>query len=128
TLTEPRQKKFLVPHERNPHFTGRHNLLAHLRAKMVETNPKEYNHRVAIYGMGGVGKTQVALEYVYRYRDNYDGIYWITASDQAALLSGFHEIGSTTGCVKNTGNLKPTEVADLVRAWLGSQDKWLLII
>jgi tetratricopeptide (TPR) repeat protein len=126
--TEPRQQTFLVPYQRNPHFTGRYDLLAHLRAKMVEAKPNKYNHRVAIYGMGGVGKTQVAIEYVYRYRDDYDGIYWITASDQTILLSGFQKIGSTAGCVRNPGDLNPTEVAKQVRGWLGGQGKWLLII
>jgi len=119
---------FLVPYNRNPRFTGRADLLAQLHEKFIETKPKQYNHRVAIYGMGGVGKTQIAIEYVYRYRDDYNGIYWISASDQTALLSGFQKIAGITGCVKNAADLKPTEVADEVRAWLGDQDKCLLII
>jgi Cdc6-like AAA superfamily ATPase len=86
----------MMPYDSNPHFLGRDDLLKSLRDKLKETKPKQYNHRVAIYGMGGVGKTQVAIEYVYRHENDYDNVYWISASDQAALLSGFQEVGTRT--------------------------------
>lgn len=78
--------------------------------------------------MGGVGKTQIAVEYIYRHKGDYDGIYWISASDQpeVALLFGFQKIASTVDCVENAGALKPTEVADEVHTWLGSRSKWRL--
>jgi Cdc6-like AAA superfamily ATPase len=71
----------MIPYDRNPYFLGRDGLLRQLRQKLQETNPREYNHRIAIYGMGGVGKTQLAIEYVYRYEKDYDNIYWISAFD-----------------------------------------------
>ena len=118
----------MVPYERNPHFTGRDELLTQLSEKLYETKPKKFNHRIAIYGIGGVGKTQVVIEYVYRYKSQYDGIYWISASDQAALLSGFQEIGSRTGCVPTVIDRKLTEVAKAVLFWLRKQERWLLVI
>jgi len=79
--------------------------------------------------MGGVGKTQVAIEYVYQHENDYNHIYWISASDQAALLSGFQEIGEKTGCLSSeTESLKPIEVAKIVLSWLRLQENWLLII
>ena len=118
----------MVPYQRNPHFTGRDELLSQLNEKLCETKQKKFNHRLAIYGIGGVGKTQVAIEYVYRYEAQYDGLYWISASDQAALLSGFQEIGSLTGCVSTATDLKPKEVAKGVLSWLRKQERWLLVI
>jgi dihydroorotate dehydrogenase len=56
----------MVPYERNPHFTGRDELLTELNTKHCETAAKKFQHRVAIYGMGGVGKTQIAIEFVHR--------------------------------------------------------------
>src|SRR5579862_1173460 len=70
-------KCFKVPYIRNPHFTGRDDLLFRLFEMLSETKPKQYNHRVAIYGIPGVGKTQLAIEYCYRFGDFYPGIYWI---------------------------------------------------
>jgi tetratricopeptide (TPR) repeat protein len=120
----------MVSYDQNPHFLGRDRLLLRLRQKLQETNPKQYNHRVAIYGLGGVGKTQIAIEYVYRYKDSYQNIYWISAADQASLLSGFLEIGQITGCLIGRGrtDMQPMEVAKDVLAWLRMQENWLLII
>jgi DNA transposition AAA+ family ATPase len=59
---------------------------------MFDQSPQKYNHRIALYGMGGIGKTQTALEYVYSNRDSYERIYWITAVNQAYLLSGYQKI------------------------------------
>ena len=101
----------MVSCQRNPQFTGRDELLTQLSSTLRETKQKRFNHRIAIYGIGGVGKTQVAIEYVYRYETQYDGIYWISASDQAELLSGFQEIGLMTGCVSAVTDRKPIEVA-----------------
>jgi tetratricopeptide (TPR) repeat protein len=120
-------KYFLMPYDRNPHFTGRDELLTELRDKLDEAKPKAYNHRVAVHGMGGVGKTQLAIEYVHRYKALYDGIFWISAVDNAELLSGFQEIGSIIGCVAAT-DLNLTERVKIVLSWLQQEESWLLII
>src|SRR5271170_2961194 len=82
--------KFIVPYERNPHFKGRGELLTKLHKKLCEIVPDQHNHRVALYGLGGVGKTQLALEYVYRHWQSktYDRVYWISAVSQATLFTG----------------------------------------
>src|ERR1700737_128910 len=117
-----------MPYLQNRRFTGGESLLSQLREKLLEEKQMEYNPRVAIYGLGGVGKSQIAIEYVYRYKQNYTNIYWINASDQASLLSGFQKIGIKTKCVENVADLKPTEVAEVVCLWLPQQESWLLII
>src|SRR5579859_3952387 len=123
-----RPKVLMRPYERNPYFLGRDDLLIHLRQKLEETKPKQYNHRVAIFGMGGVGKTQVANEYIYRYEKHYNDIYWISATDESALLSGFEEIGSKTGCLGERTELTSMQVDKAVLSWLEMQANWLLIV
>jgi tetratricopeptide (TPR) repeat protein len=118
----------MVPYDRNPYFLGRDDLLRELRQKLQETNPRKYNHRIAVYGMGGVGKTQLTIEYVHRHEKDYDNIYWISAFDQAALLSGFQEIGSRTGCLSMGTSLKSIEAARNVLSWLRRQKNWLLVL
>jgi hypothetical protein len=125
--SNPVPKHFMVSYQRNAHFTGREELLSELRHRLVETKQKQFNHRIAIYGLGGVGKTQIAIEYVYRYQSEYNAIFWITAADQAALLSGYEDIAKTTGCVP-TINTTPDVVAKGVMSWLRTQETWLLVM
>jgi len=119
--------KFLVPFERNPLLTGRESFLKELRAKMLDRTPKQYNHRIALYGMGGIGKTQTAIEYVYSNRDCYQRIYWITGVDQASLLSGYLKIAEIAG-LKSLLNLTPIDIAKGVLAWLRQEKGCLLVI
>ena len=60
----------------NPRFTGRENDLARLREELRDyaTGGAQL---VALQGLGGVGKTQVALEYVHRFKTDYDVIWWL---------------------------------------------------
>jgi serine/threonine protein kinase len=71
---------FIIPYERNPSFVGSdcvENINRHLGDP--ETVP---SHRVVLFGMGGIGKTQTAIEFVYRYRDNYRQAFWVSAITQ----------------------------------------------
>src|SRR5581483_822401 len=60
-----------VPFARNPFFTGRDSLLERLHAHLHTTQAAALSQPQAISGLGGIGKTQLALEYSYRYRQDY---------------------------------------------------------
>src|SRR5688572_16030314 len=72
---------FSVPPS-NARFTGRdqdmRDLRARVRTRGLATDPQGALP-VALLGMGGVGKSQVAIEYAYRYGSAYDVVWWITA-------------------------------------------------
>jgi hypothetical protein len=126
---EPNQieNKFLVPFQANPKFIGRTQLLQTLKQKLSDIAPKHYNHRIALYGMGGIGKTQCALGYVNANRDAYERIYWITAVDRTSLLSGYQSVAKAAR-LHYLQNANPTEIADEVLSWLRQQRGWLLVI
>jgi energy-coupling factor transporter ATP-binding protein EcfA2 len=73
------EQRFAIPYPRHPFFTGRDALLSHLRSLMQK------GRCIALTGEAGIGKTQLALEYAFRYRDEYQVIFWIDAS---LFLSG----------------------------------------
>jgi len=119
---------FMVPYPRNANFTGRKNLLTRLCEKLSDTAPSSWNHRVALYGLGGVGKTQLALEYVYSHKQVYERIYWISAVSEATVFAGFQEIAQRTRCVPTTLQLTPSDIAKRVLEWLSVQESWLLVL
>jgi tetratricopeptide (TPR) repeat protein len=128
SISPPHMHIVLPPgYRRNPHFVGRTELLETLRHKLRQNQGITFNHRVALYGMGGVGKTQVALEYVFKFKSKYKSIFWITAEDLTHLQFGFQEIAQSTQCVKTEGK----EAASLARdvlGWLEKQNSWLLVL
>ena len=117
---------FMLPYERNPDFVGRDDLLIELRQKLCNKSVHNYNHRIAIYGCGGIGKTQIAIEYTYRYATFYKHVFWISAKDQSALLDGFQEIADVTKCAQPS--LQPNDQAKVVLGWLREHDNWLLVL
>src|SRR5579883_2397652 len=79
-----------VPFVRNPFFTGREDTLLHLHALLTcSSDHGAFIRSCAVHGLGGVGKTQLAIEYAYRYRYNYEAVLWVQAETQDALVSSF---------------------------------------
>jgi hypothetical protein len=70
--------------QRNRNFTGRAELLEELHDRLITQERTALVPNV-LYGLGGVGKTQVAIEYAYRYASEYDIVWWIRA-DQTPLI------------------------------------------
>src|SRR5579863_1445322 len=114
-----------VPYERNPIFSDRDKDFQHLDEifmgkKTVLTRPQ------AVSGLGGIGKTQLAVEYAYRHRDNYKAILWASADSRETLVSDFVKIATLLKFPKkNTEN--QTHAVNAVKYWLEHNDGWLLI-
>ena len=117
----------MVPYQANPRFIGRTPFLETLKEKLFDIAPRHHNHRIALYGLGGIGKTQCALGYVYANMDVYDRIYWIPAVDRTSLLSGYQNIAKAAR-LRFLQNISSVEIANEVLLWLKQQPNWLLVI
>ncbi|MBL7500106.1 toll/interleukin-1 receptor domain-containing protein [Frankia sp. CNm7] len=84
-----------VPWSPNPHFAGREGDLAALRAALG-SGPAAVIP-VALYGLGGVGKTQLAAEYCHRYKADYDVVWWVPAESSAVALTSLAELAAHLG-------------------------------
>ena len=120
--------------QRNRNFTGRDDLLGELeqRASVAATAilPQVmYGRPQALYGLGGVGKTQLAIEYAYRYANKYQVVWWVPADHIALVRSTLAALAPRLGL---TG-IPPGRVEDAVAAVLDALrrgrpfDRWLLI-
>jgi nucleoside phosphorylase len=77
--------------QRNPSFTGRETLLREIHDKLSRTQQTAVLPQ-ALLGMGGVGKTQLATEYVHRHSAEYDLIWWVAAGQEAHILASLTQL------------------------------------
>jgi hypothetical protein len=80
---------------RNPHFTARrteietlHECFQHMERVASGRAPTQ-----VLYGHAGVGKTEIAVEYAYRYRNNYDVVWWVRAEREDLVRGSLIELG-----------------------------------
>ena len=74
---------------RGRNFTGRDDLLAVIRARL----PARPWQPLLLHGLSGVGKTSLAVEYVYRYAGEYDVVWWIDAEQPAQARAALAALG-----------------------------------
>jgi tetratricopeptide (TPR) repeat protein len=106
---------------RNAFFTGREGYLKRLEDGLAR------GHAQAISGLGGIGKTQTAIEYAYRHRDQYRAVLWSRADSRDALVSGFTALASLLD-LPEKDERDANVAAEAVRRWLERQTGWLLIL
>jgi tetratricopeptide (TPR) repeat protein len=104
----------------SPRFTGRDQLLAETRSSLID------QRRVAFAGLGGVGKTQLALAYVEHFRSQYEVVAWLRAEDSLALNEDYVGLGSAHGIPLDTQADQTQQIA-AIRRWLEERDDWLLV-
>ncbi len=107
---------------RNPRFTGRDSLLTELRRRLRCGEGALVVH--ALYGLGGVGKTQLAIEYAHRFAADYDLIWWIDA-EQPVLIP------DQLAALAERLNLAPgpavIDTVERLMSELRGRDRWLLV-
>lgn len=111
---------------RHAAFTGRGAVLETLRAQLMGGNAAVVLPQ-ALYGLGGVGKTQVALEYAHRFKADYDLVWWVSSEDPERIKSAFEELARQLGIIVGD-NIDEVVVAVLEALRRGDpHPRWLLI-
>ena len=122
--TGPELPIWHVPHLQNPDFTGRTEVLADLHGALQSGEPAALTQ--AITGLGGIGKTQIALEYAYRHRDDYAVVWWVHAEDSVRLASDYAGLATPLGLPEKDA-VEQSAIVQAVRGWLDNHDGWLLV-
>jgi tetratricopeptide (TPR) repeat protein len=116
-----------IPYPRNTFFTGRENLLERLHERFQTAQAAALSQPLAISGLGGIGKTQLAIEYAYRYRQEYQKVLWARAETTEELNTAYAEIARMLNLPQK--HVRDQEViVEAVKGWLSSQQDWLLIL
>ncbi|KAL9030920.1 MAG: hypothetical protein Q9196_000994 [Gyalolechia fulgens] len=110
-------------HSRNSDFYGRNDILTQMDetflAQSTGLQKKDGLQSFVLCGMGGLGKTEIAIEYMFSRKDKFDAIFWVNADTIQKLSIGFTQISQTLG-LENGSDIARDEIASrgIVKGWL----------
>ncbi|KAG9125347.1 hypothetical protein FRC07_007990 [Ceratobasidium sp. 392] len=100
-------------------FTGRRSVLAQIEEYFLGDPGPKVQHVFVLHGLGGSGKTQIALKFVEKHREAFWDVFYIDASSDKTISVDLRAIASVKGAGSTT---------DDALTWLASQDeKWLIV-
>lgn len=111
----------------NKYFTGRKRVLKDIDMLFSQEEVTAVNICQTISGLGGVGKTQLAIEYCYQYGGNYkDAIWFITADSPMTIYNSFLEFALELK-IQLPNEFGVEGLQCVIRKWLIEHEKWLLV-
>lgn len=131
----PEMPCFMMPLAKNKDFYGRQSYLAMLDRAFFDNSPGTQSSSIvseadipktfAICGPGGMGKTQLAVEFVHSRKDLFDAIFWVHADKAAKVAEDFGKIAAQLGLVSDSSPdvRDPVVVRELVKGWLANPVK-----
>ncbi|KAK5400028.1 hypothetical protein LTR06_011310 [Exophiala xenobiotica] len=121
------QPIFTVPFQRNPYFVPRHDILSQIETAVYERGT------VVLYGPSGTGKSHVAIEYAYRFRDRFPrgNVLWIHAENDNQIRRTYGLL--TQRCRLPALETYPLDISQILDNWIQREDMtsdhqpWLMI-
>lgn len=111
---------------RNPDFVGRDELLEQLRRRLMEPGEATAVLPEALHGMGGVGKSQTVVEYIYRHATEYDIVWWIPSEHTTQIRSSFVDLAKRLGIKAGSAETAVPAVLEALRTGMPDR-RWILV-
>lgn len=113
-----------VPYRPLRYFMSREALLDTLHTAFTSGQTTAWTQ--VLTGLGGVGKTQLAVAYAYQYRPDYAVVWWLRAEERASLAEDYRRLAHALELREREAK-DPTVVVTAVREWLAQRSDWLVI-
>jgi hypothetical protein len=122
---------FDAPEINDDLFVGREPYFQKMEKILRPKHDTEYLTRKVLIlgGLGGIGKTQLAIMYAKRFRASYSSILWLNAKDEVALQRSLHSLAARVITPEAASKLEPDQLWNYMFNWLSELDnnRWLLI-
>lgn len=112
-------------HRRNQDFFAREDVLQQIDDAFFSTTktndaqpPSTELRSVVLCGIGGIGKTEVAMEYAFRRKDKFDAIFWVNSDTKEKLNLGFSDIAQALGLEDKPAPKDDIATREIVKGWL----------
>ncbi|KAI0203080.1 P-loop containing nucleoside triphosphate hydrolase protein [Astrocystis sublimbata] len=131
SLAGKTSRHFTVPFAPNKDFVGRKDILQQLLQKIPPNAEKDNCQRIAIEGLGGIGKTHITIKAAYEVRDAYPdcSVFWVPAIDLTTFDKAYRKIGNELK-LPSISEKSAEEIRAEVKAALSQESagSWLLIV
>lgn len=117
----------------NPRFFGREDVFPQISQALLPSNTKfvssesESLRKFAICGLGGMGKTEIAIEFALRNKDAFDAIFWISAAESTKLDARYSQIAVRLGLETQLESTNHVVSRELVKGWLSKPWKRVML-
>jgi predicted ATPase len=111
-------------------FIGRDTELEQMENILLSHSNYSTRKVLILGGMGGIGKTQLAINYAKRYRTSYSSVFWLNATSESTLNSSLRDMANRILPPETVGKLDDDQLRIQVSNWLSELDntRWLLIL
>jgi NB-ARC domain len=117
---------FEIPFDTNKRFVERPQILNSLESAMGLTGDvRRGKERVVLTGMGGSGKTELAIRFAELHRDDFWAIFWLDASRMTQFTNGLNSIANT---LSSDCSVELNMALNYCREWFTAERDWLLIV
>lgn len=125
-MKPPQFPLYTLPYRRNPFFTDREDILTKLqRSFTAEQMPQ--TRIQALYGLTGMGKTLLAVEYACRHQHEYQAVLWLNAASPEGLRANILSLVAQLG-IPVRENADEQQHLAVLQQWLQQHDRWLLVL
>ena len=116
----------IVPYPRNPRFSGREAILQELRAHLAISKSGQKSY--ALHGLGGVGKTQIALKYIHDHMEEFPAVFWMNADSYAKLSQSYINAAKQLQIEPQDSQRDAEAVSTVLKQWLAEANTdWLIV-